>query len=120
MGNGAECSTLPGVGQTGQNLRQEKPGQGIFCLSYLCLFPLELLECLEKDFGKFQYTSDVSVREFFNILSHRALENSIDSGGNERIESREERERDEDGSFLWPAILPPFLVLLPALGGSGL
>lgn len=97
-----------------------KTGSRDFCLSYLCLFPLGLLECLEKDSGKFQYTSDVSVREFFNILSHRALESSNDGGGNERTESREERERDEDGSFLWPAILPPFLVLLPALGGSGL
>ena len=30
------------------------------------------------------------------------------------------KQRDEDGNFLWPVILPSLLVLMPNLGGSGL
>ena len=82
--------------------------------------PLNYLNVWKKDFGKFQQISDVSVREFLNILCHRALEGGNNGGGNDRIESSGETEKDEDGDFLWPFILPSRLVLMPNLGGSGL
>lgn len=60
------------------------------------------------------------MREFLNILHHRALEGGNKDGENDGIESSGETERHEDENFLWPVILPSHLVLIPNTGGSGL